>query len=148
LRRSLSHHMVDDKNWLQLRLLQPNMAYCNTFRVLDSCIETELATREGEWMGADKNSSQGRCLLQQDELGQNNTFSTRTTQVYQSHIATQVLLTLGANHSTNWNKTLPTLNRNLHSLLSVPHRSDRWLTSVRSVTPARKVDVDIANVVD
>jgi hypothetical protein len=55
-------------------------------------------------MGANKNSSRGICLLQQDELGWSNTSPTQTTQVYQSHIATQVLLTLGTNHSTNRNK--------------------------------------------
>jgi hypothetical protein len=34
LQRDLSHQMVDETIWLQLHLLQPNMAYCNTFRVL------------------------------------------------------------------------------------------------------------------
>jgi hypothetical protein len=88
--------------------------------------KTELATIEGELMGVDKNSSHGRCLVQQDEHGQSKTSPTRTTQVCQSHVAIEVLLNLEANHSTNRNKhsqhtveictaTDHSTNRNKHS---------------------------------
>jgi hypothetical protein len=55
-------------------------------------------------MGADQISSWGRCLLQQDEHDWSNTSPTRTSQVCQCHVATRVLLTLGANNTTDQNK--------------------------------------------
>jgi hypothetical protein len=65
-------------------------------------------------------------FVQQDEQEQSKTSLTRTTQVCQSHVAIEVLLNLGANHSTNRNKhsqhtaeicttTNHSTNRNKHS---------------------------------
>jgi hypothetical protein len=62
-------------------------------------------------MGADKNSSQRRLKLQQDELTrsdpQNHTLRT-STSVCQNHVATGVLLVLGTNTTSNLNSYAPT----------------------------------------
>jgi hypothetical protein len=51
-----------------------------------------------------------------------------------------VLLILGTNKQPSEPKLTNTHSGNLHSLLSVLHRSDRWLEPVRPVTPVRPVD--------
>jgi hypothetical protein len=73
----------------------------------------------------------------------NTTSNTRlrlTTQVGQAHVATEVLLDLGANKQPSKPKHTNTHNENLHGLLPVLHRSDRWPTPVRPVTLVRSVD--------
>jgi hypothetical protein len=86
-------------------------------------------------MGADKNSSRRRSRLQQDEHG----FNTRlrlTTQVGQAHTATEVLLDLGTNQQPSEPRHTNTHNGNLHGLLPVLHRSDRWPAPVRPMDSA------------
>jgi hypothetical protein len=86
-------------------------------------------------MGADKNSSRRRWRLQQDELH----FQQRlrlTTQVGQAHVATGVPLDLGTNKQPSEPKHTNTHRGNLHGLLPVPHRSDRWSAPVRPVDSA------------
>jgi hypothetical protein len=61
--------------------------------------------------------------------------SDSTTQVGQDHVANIVLLVLGTNTQPSEPKLTNTHNGNLHVLLPVLHRSDRWHKSVRSVTP-------------
>jgi hypothetical protein len=51
-----------------------------------------------------------------------------------------VLLILGTNKQPSKPKHTNTHRGNLHDLLSVPHRSDRWLAPVRPVKPVRPVD--------
>jgi hypothetical protein len=51
-----------------------------------------------------------------------------------------VLLILGTNKQPSEPKHTNTHSKNLHSLLPVLHRSDRWPVLVRSVTPVRPVD--------
>jgi hypothetical protein len=51
-----------------------------------------------------------------------------------------VLLDLGTNKQPSEPKHTNTHSGNLHGLLPVLHRSDRWLASVRPVTPVRPVD--------
>jgi hypothetical protein len=51
-----------------------------------------------------------------------------------------VLLVLGTNTHPSEPKLTNTHSRNLHGLLPVLHRSDRWLAPVRPVTPVRPVD--------
>jgi hypothetical protein len=63
-----------------------------------------------------------------------------TTQVGQILAATEVLLDLGTNKQPFEPKHTNTHNGNLHELLPVLHRSDRWLASVRPVTPVRPMD--------
>jgi hypothetical protein len=63
-----------------------------------------------------------------------------TTQVGQAHVATRVLLNLGTNKQLSELKLTNMHNRNLHGLLLVLHRSDRWPALVRPVTPVRPVD--------
>jgi hypothetical protein len=73
----------------------------------------------------------------------NTTSNTRlrlSTQVGQAHVATGVPLDLGANTQPSEPKHTNTHSGNLHGLLPVPHRSDRWPASVRPVTPVRPVD--------
>jgi hypothetical protein len=53
-------------------------------------------TKEGEWMGADKNSSRRRWKLQQDEHGFQHTSPTHYPNC-QAHVATGVPLDLGTN---------------------------------------------------
>jgi hypothetical protein len=62
------------------------------------------------------------------------------TQVGQVHTATEVLPDLGTNKQPSEPKHTNTHNGNLHGLLPMLHRSDRWPTPVRSVTPVRPVD--------
>jgi hypothetical protein len=66
--------------------------------------------------------------------------SDSTTQVGQYHIATGVLLILGTNKQPSELKLTNTHSGNLHGLLTVLHRSDRWPAPVRPVTPVRPVD--------
>jgi hypothetical protein len=73
----------------------------------------------------------------------NTTSNTRlrlTTQVGQAHTATGVLMGLGTNKQPFEPKHTNTHSGNLHNLLHVLHRSDRWPASVRSATPVRPVD--------
>jgi hypothetical protein len=51
-----------------------------------------------------------------------------------------VLLILGTNKQPSKPKLTNTHSGNLHGLLPVLHRSDRWPAPVRSVTPVRPVD--------
>jgi hypothetical protein len=69
-----------------------------------------------------------------------NTRLLLNTQVAQAHVATGVPLDLGTNTQPSEPKPTNTHNGNLHGLLLVPHRSDRWSASVRPVTPVRPVD--------
>jgi hypothetical protein len=69
-----------------------------------------------------------------------NTRLRRTTQVCQAHAATGVLLDLGTNKQPYEPKNTNMHSGNLHGLLLVLHRSDRWPASVRPVTPVRQVD--------
>jgi hypothetical protein len=62
-------------------------------------------------MGADKNSSQRRLKLRQDELARSDPKITRSAllpSVSQNHVATRVLLVLGTNTSSNLNSYAPT----------------------------------------
>jgi hypothetical protein len=73
----------------------------------------------------------------------NTTSNTRlrlTTQVGHVHAATEVLLDLGTNKQPPEPKHTNTHSGNLHGLLPVLHRSDRWPAPVRPVTPVRPVD--------
>jgi hypothetical protein len=63
-----------------------------------------------------------------------------TTQVGQAHVATGVPLDLGTNNQPSEPKHTNTHSGNLHDLLPVLHRSDRWPAPVRPVTPVRPVD--------
>jgi hypothetical protein len=69
-----------------------------------------------------------------------NTRLRLTTQVGQVHIATLVPLDLGTNKQPSEPKLTNTHSGNLHDLLPVLHRSDRWPAPVRPVTPVRPVD--------
>jgi hypothetical protein len=69
-----------------------------------------------------------------------NTRLRLTTQVGQAHAATEVLLDLGTNKQPSEPKHTNTHSRNLHDLLPVLHRSDRWPALVRPVTLVRPVD--------
>jgi hypothetical protein len=69
-----------------------------------------------------------------------NTHLRLTTKVGQVHAATEVLLDLGTNKQPSEPKHTNTHNGNLHRLLPVLHRSDRWPAPVRLVTPVRPVD--------
>jgi hypothetical protein len=63
-----------------------------------------------------------------------------TTQVGQAHAATGVLLDLGTNKQPSEPKLTNTHSGNLHGLLPVLHRSDRWPAPVGLVIPVRPVD--------
>jgi hypothetical protein len=65
-----------------------------------------------------------------------NTRLCSTTKVGQDHVATGVLLVLGTNTQPSEQKLTNTQSGNLHSLLSVLHRSDRWTEPVRPVATA------------
>jgi hypothetical protein len=85
-----------------------------------------------------------KILLERDrDSNKTNTASnTRlrlTTQVGQVHATTEVLLDLGTNKQPPEPKHTNMHNGNLHGLLPVLHRSDRWPASVRPVTPVRPV---------
>jgi hypothetical protein len=69
-----------------------------------------------------------------------NTRLRLTTQVGQVYAATEVLLDLGTNKEPSEPKHTNTHSGNLHGLLPVLHRSDRWPVPVRLVTPVRPVD--------
>jgi hypothetical protein len=69
-----------------------------------------------------------------------NTRLRLTTQVGQAHAATGVLLDLVTNKQPYEPKLTNTHNGNLHSLLPLLDRSDRWPAPVRPVTPVRPVD--------
>jgi hypothetical protein len=93
-------------------------------------------TREGgsEWEPI-------KILLEGDEdSNKTNTASiTRlrlTTQVGQVHVTTGVLLDLGTNTQPSEPKLTNTHSGNLHGLLLVLHRSDRWTKPVRPVATA------------
>jgi hypothetical protein len=64
-----------------------------------------------------------------------NTRLRLTTQVDQAHAATEVLLDLGTNKHPSETKHTNTHSGNLHDLLPVMHRSDRW-----PAPPVRPVD--------
>jgi hypothetical protein len=86
-------------------------------------------------MGADKNSSRRRWDSNKTNMA-SNTCLRLTTQVGQVHAATEVLLDLGTNKQPSEPKHTNTHSGNLHSLLLVLHRSDRWLARVRPVDSA------------
>jgi hypothetical protein len=69
-----------------------------------------------------------------------NTRLQLTTQVGQVHAATRVLLNLGTNTQPSEPKHTIMHSGNLHGLLPVLHRSDRWPAHVRPVTPVGPVD--------
>jgi hypothetical protein len=69
-----------------------------------------------------------------------NTRLRLTTQVDQAHATTAVILDLGTNKQPSEPKPTNTHSRNLHGVLPVLHRSDRWPAPVRPVTPVRPVD--------
>jgi hypothetical protein len=90
-------------------------------------------------MGADKIILEGDG----DSNKMNTASNTRlrlTTQVGQAHVATEVPLDLGTNKQPSKPKHTNTHGGNLHGLLPVLHRSDRWTAPVRPVTPVRPVD--------
>jgi hypothetical protein len=62
-----------------------------------------------------------------------NTHLRLTTQVGQVHVATGVPLDLGTNKQPSELKHINTHSGNLHDLLPVLHRSDRWPAPVRRV---------------
>jgi hypothetical protein len=95
-------------------------------------------TRGGEWEPI-------KILLEGDGYSKktNTASNTRlrlTTQVGRAHVATGVPLDLGTNTQPSKSKHTNTHNGNLHGLLPVLHRSNRWPAPVRSVTPVRPVD--------
>jgi hypothetical protein len=97
---------------------------------------TDTANQRGEeWMGADKNSSRRRWRLQQDEHDFQHTSPTHYPS-WPSHVATEVPLDLGTNKQPSEPKHTNTHSGNLHSLLPVLHRSDRWPVPVRPVDTA------------
>jgi hypothetical protein len=65
-----------------------------------------------------------------------NTRLRLTTQVGQAHVATGVPLDLGTNTQPSEPKHTNTHSGNLHNLLPVLHRSDRWPVPVRPVDRA------------
>jgi hypothetical protein len=65
-----------------------------------------------------------------------NTHLRLTTQVGQAHAATEVLLDLGTNKQPFKPKHTNMHSGNLHDLLPVLHRSDRWPAPVRPVDSA------------
>jgi hypothetical protein len=65
-----------------------------------------------------------------------NTRLRLTTLVGQAHAATGVLLDLGTNNQPSEPKLTNTHRGNLHGLLTVLHRSDRWPAPVRPVDRA------------
>jgi hypothetical protein len=65
-----------------------------------------------------------------------NTRLRLTTQVGQAHVATGVPLDLGTNPQPSEPKHTNTHSGNLHDLLPVLHRSDRWSAPVRPVDRA------------
>jgi hypothetical protein len=69
-----------------------------------------------------------------------NTRLRLTTQVGQAHVAAGVPLDLETNTQPSEPKHTNTHSGNLHGLLPVLHRSDRWPAPVRPVTPVRLVD--------
>jgi hypothetical protein len=69
-----------------------------------------------------------------------NTHLRLTTQVGQAHAATGVLLDLGTNKQPSKPKLANMQSGNLHGLLPLLHRSDRWPALVRPVTSVRPVD--------
>jgi hypothetical protein len=97
-----------------------------------------------------RNSNQGMhgaaqkaCKGDESSNKMNTASNTRlrlTTQVGQAHPATGVLLDLGTNKQPFEPKHTNTHTGNLHGLLPVLHRSDRWPAPVRPVTPVRPVD--------
>jgi hypothetical protein len=65
-----------------------------------------------------------------------NTRLRLTTQVGQAHTSTEVLLDLGTKKQSSEPKQTNTHSGNLHGLLPVLHRSDRWPAPVRPVDSA------------
>jgi hypothetical protein len=90
-------------------------------------------------MGADKNSSRRRWRLQQDEHDFQQTSPTHypSWPSPRSHWSA----TGPRNQQTTFQtKTHQNTQWNLHALLPVLHRLDRWPVPVRPVTPVRPVD--------
>jgi hypothetical protein len=87
-------------------------------------------------MGADKNSSQGRMKLRQDELARSDPKITRSTllpSVCQNHVATGVLLVLGTNSTSNLSTHTPTTAETTRKPANQRGRLDRlYLTTKKS----------------
>jgi hypothetical protein len=66
----------------------------------------------------------------------------RTSYVFQTHVATGVVLTLGRNNSSDQNKHTQHTTENLLSLLPELHRSDRWCVPVRPADSAGQTGGD------
>jgi hypothetical protein len=82
-----------------------------------------------------------KILLEGDEYSNktntaSNVLLRLTTQVGQSHTATEVLLDIGTNKQPSEPKHTKTYSGNLHDLLPVLHQSDRWTAPVRPVATA------------
>jgi hypothetical protein len=87
-------------------------------------------------MRADKNSSRRRWKLQQDEHGN----QARLRLNYPSWSRPRSHWSATGPRNQQLNHTPQTHNQKQSSLLSVSHRSDRWLLSVRPMAPVRLVD--------
>jgi hypothetical protein len=131
---------------LDVRLLTPSGGFsflspCTLCNFIDATSEGPIRrTRErgSEWEPI-------KILLEGD--GDSNKMNTAsntrlrlTTQVGQAHVATGVPLDLETNELPSEPKHTNMHSGNLHSLLPVLHRSDRWPAPVRPVTPIRQMD--------
>jgi hypothetical protein len=118
---------------------------CGCLRCIVYFKKTQLKDRYGEPERAGSEWEPIKILLEGDEdSNKTNTASSTclrlTTQVGQAHAATGVSLDLGTNTQPSEPKHTNTHSGNLHDLLPVLHRSDRWPAPVRPVTPVRPVD--------
>jgi hypothetical protein len=129
---------VEDDKWIPLCNLFLNL-YNYMFKQYLPLLVAEgpiRRTREGgsEWEPI-------KILLEGDGDSNktNSASNTRlrlTTQVGQAHVGTGVPLDLGTNKQPSDPKHTNTHSGNLHGLLPVLHRSDRWTESVRPVATA------------
>jgi hypothetical protein len=93
--------------------------------------------------GSEWEPIKNRLEADEDSNKTNTASNTRlrlTTQVGQAHASTEVLLDLGTNKQPSKPKHTNMHSGNLHGLLPVLHRLDRWPAPVRPVTPVRPVD--------
>jgi hypothetical protein len=139
--RDTSSSRVD----LEVLRFSPSDGCPTTATYLASTQAMQLKDRYGEPQRGGSEWELIKILLEGDEdSNKTNTASnTRlrpTTQVGHVHASTEVLLDLGTNTQLSEPKHTDTHRGNLHGLLPVLHRSDRWPTRVRPVTPVRPVD--------